>query len=115
MVSLVLSAAFLFVGVDAGSPVTAIIGLSLAVGFLLSTEGAYWSTSMDLGGPRAGTAGGVLNLAGNLGGVVSTSLVPVFVKYFGWPFAFQSAAALAVIAAVLWLLVKIESPGGRPA
>jgi len=115
MVSLVLSAAFLFVGIDAGSPVTAIVGLSLAVGFLLCTEGAYWSTSMDLGGPRAGTAGGVLNLAGNLGGVVSTSLVPVLVKYFGWPFAFQSAAALAAIAAVLWLLVKIESPEGRPA
>jgi ACS family glucarate transporter-like MFS transporter len=115
MVSLALSAAFLFVGVDAASPVTAIVGLSLAVGFLLCTEGAYWSMSMDLGGPRAGTAGGVLNLAGNLGGVVSTSLVPVLVKYFGWPFAFQSAAALAAIAAVLWLLVKVESPDGRPA
>jgi ACS family glucarate transporter-like MFS transporter len=114
MVSLALSAAFLFVGVGAGSPVTAIVGLSLAVGFLLCTEGAYWSTSMDLGGERAGTAGGVLNLAGNLGGVVSTSLVPVLVKYVGWPFAFQSAAALAAIAAVLWLLVKIESPDARP-
>jgi ACS family glucarate transporter-like MFS transporter len=115
MVSLALSAAFLFVGVGAGSPVTAIVGLSLAVGFLLCTEGAYWSTSMDLGRDRAGTAGGVLNLAGNLGGVVSTALVPVLVKYLGWPFAFQSAAALAAIAAVLWLLVKIESPDARPA
>jgi ACS family glucarate transporter-like MFS transporter len=115
MVSLLLSAAFLFVGVDVGSPVTAIVGLSLAVGFLLCTEGAYWSTSMDLGGTRAGTAGGVLNLAGNLGGVVSTALVPVLIKRFGWPFAFQSSAALAAIAAVLWLLVKIESPDRRPA
>ncbi len=110
MVSLMLSAAFLLVGVDVGSPTTAIVGLSLAVGFLLCTEGAYWSASMDLGGARAGTAGGVLNLAGNLGGVVSTSLVPVLIKHFGWPFAFQSAAALAAIAAVLWLLVRIESP-----
>jgi ACS family glucarate transporter-like MFS transporter len=115
MASLALSGAFLFVGVDAGSPVTAIVGLSLAVGFLLCTEGAYWSASMDLGGPRAGTAGGVLNLAGNLGGVVSTALVPVLVKYFGWPFAFQSAAALAGIAAVSWLLVTVESPDARPA
>jgi ACS family glucarate transporter-like MFS transporter len=110
MVSLMLSAAFLLVGVDAGSPTTAIVGLSLAVGFLLCTEGAYWSASMDLGGARAGTAGGVLNLAGNLGGVASTSLVPLLIKHFGWPFAFQSAAALAAIAAVLWLRVRIESP-----
>jgi len=109
MTSLGLSAGFLTVGVKVGSPITAIAGLSLAVGFLLCTETAYWSASMDLGGERAGTAGGVMNMAGNLGGVVSTSLVPILIDRFGWPFAFQSAAALAVLAAALWLLVRVDS------
>jgi ACS family glucarate transporter-like MFS transporter len=108
MASLLLSAMFLLVGVNVASPVAAITGLSLAVGFLLCTETAYWSTSMDLGGARAGTAGGVMNMAGNLGGVVSTSLVPILIAKFGWPFAFQSAAGLAVFAAAIWLLVHIE-------
>ncbi|MFI5178896.1 MAG: MFS transporter [Vicinamibacterales bacterium] len=107
---LTLSAVFLVIGVDAGSPGEALIGLSLAVGFLLCTEPAYWSASMDIGGAYAGTAGGVLNMAGNLGGVVSTALVPVLVKYFGWPFAFESAAALAVGGALLWLLVRVDQP-----
>jgi ACS family glucarate transporter-like MFS transporter len=102
---LVLSSIFLLIGVDVGSPGQALAGLSLAVGFLLCTEPAYWSTSMDLGGAHAGTAGGVMNMAGNLGGVVSTALVPIIVKYYGWPFAFQSAAVLALGAAALWLLV----------
>ncbi len=108
MGGLVLSSVFLLIGTDVTSPGQALAGLSLAVGFLLCTEPAYWSTSMDLGGAHAGTAGGVMNMAGNLGGVASTALVPVLVKYYGWSFAFESAAALALVGALLWLFVRIE-------
>ena len=88
MTGLGLSAVFLVIGINVASPAQALVGLSLAVGFLLCTEPAYWSTSMDLGGAYAGTAGGIMNMAGNLGGVVSTALVPILVSHFGWPFAF---------------------------
>ncbi|HKV99771.1 MAG TPA: MFS transporter [Vicinamibacterales bacterium] len=106
MTGLGLSAIFLVVGINVASPAQALAGLSLAVGFLLCTEPAYWSTSMDLGGAYAGTAGGVMNMAGNLGGVVSTALVPILVSHFGWPFAFISAAGCAIAGAALWLLVR---------
>jgi MFS transporter, ACS family, glucarate transporter len=109
MAGLVLSAAFLLVGVDVTSSLQAVAGLSLAVGFLFCTEPAYWGASMDLGGAEAGTTGGIMNMAGNLGGVVSTALVPVLVAHFGWRLAFGSAAGLAVVAALLWLLVRVES------
>ena len=108
MAGLGLSAIFLFIGIDVASPAQALVGLSLAVGFLLCTEPAYWSTSMDLGGAYAGTAGGVMNMAGNLGGVVSTALVPVLVSHFGWPFAFISAAGCALLGAALWLFVDVR-------
>ena len=106
MTGLGLSAMFLVVGINVASPAQALVGLSLAVGFLLCTEPAYWSTSMDLGGAYAGTAGGVMNMAGNLGGVVSTALMPILVSHFGWPFAFFSAAGCALVGAALWLLVR---------
>lgn len=106
MTGLGLSAVFLVVGINVASPAQALVGLSLAVGFLLCTEPAYWSTSMDLGGAYAGTAGGIMNMAGNLGGVVSTALVPILVSHFGWPFAFFSAAGCALVGAALWLLVR---------
>jgi len=111
MVALLGSAAFLVAGVDVGSQTLAVAGLSLAVAFLLCTEGAYWSASMDLGGASTGTVGGVMNMAGNFGGVVSTSLVPVLIQHFGWPFAFRSAAALAVVAAGLWIFVRLPPSG----
>jgi ACS family glucarate transporter-like MFS transporter len=108
MVALVSSALFLVLGIDVADQTLAVAGLSLAVAFLLCTEVAYWSASMDVGGANAGTVGGIMNMAGNLGGVVSTAFVPILVARFGWPFAFQSAAALSVVAALLWLLIRME-------
>ena len=108
MTGLVLSAVLLVIGVDVTSSIQAIASLALAVGFLLCTEPAYWAASMDLGGVQAGTAGGIMNMAGNVGGVVSTALVPVLVESFGWRFAFGSAAGLALGAALLWLVVRVE-------
>jgi len=117
MVALLNSALFLVLGIDVADQTLAVAGLSLAVAFLLCTEVAYWSASMDVGGENAGTVGGVMNMAGNLGGVVSTALVPVLVSWRGWPFAFQSAAGLSVVAAALWLLIRMEqdSDVDRPA
>jgi ACS family glucarate transporter-like MFS transporter len=112
MTALCSSALFLVLGVDVADQTLAIAGLSLAVAFLLCTEVAYWSASMDVGGANAGTVGGIMNMAGNLGGVVSTALVPILVAKFGWPFAFQSAAGLSVVAAVLWVFVKMELGAG---
>lgn len=107
IVALLSSSLFLVLGVDVADQTLAIAGLSLAVAFLLCTEVAYWSASMDLGGTSSGTVGGIMNMAGNLGGVVSTALVPILIARFGWPFAFQSAAALGVVAALLWLFIRI--------
>jgi ACS family glucarate transporter-like MFS transporter len=112
MTALVHSSIFLVLGVDVADQTLAIAGLSLAVAFLLCTEVAYWSASMDLGGPHTGTVGGIMNMAGNLGGVVSTALVPILIARFGWPFAFQSAAVLGLVAAVLWMFVHIGDVSG---
>jgi len=109
MGGLIFSAVFLWFGIQAESPYQAIGWISLSVGFLLSTESAFWSASMDLGASNAGAAGGIMNTAGNLGGVVSTALVPVLIQHFGWNFAFGSASALALGGALIWLWVRLES------
>ena len=108
MIALASSALFLLLGIDVTDQMLAVAGLSLAVAFLLCTEVAYWSASMDVGGANAGTVGGIMNMAGNLGGVVSTALVPILVARFGWPFAFQSAAGLSIVAAILWMFIRME-------
>ena len=48
-----------------------------------------------------------MNMAGNFGGVVSTALMPVLIERYGWTMAFRSAAALALVAAALWMFVRV--------
>jgi ACS family glucarate transporter-like MFS transporter len=108
--SLLLAAVFLFLGASVSAPLPAILCLSLAVGFLMSTEGPFWSTTAEAAWPHAGTAGGVMNTAGNLAGVVSTALAPVLVKQMGWVGMFVVCAALLVVAGLIWMFVQVEQP-----
>jgi ACS family glucarate transporter-like MFS transporter len=106
--TLLLAAVFLFLGANVSAPLPAIICLSLAVGFLMSTEGPFWSSTVEAAGENGGTAGGVMNTAGNLAGVVSTALAPVLVRQIGWVATFALCAALLVIAGLIWMFVQIE-------
>ena len=104
-----LSAALcLCLGAAVSAPLPAILCLSLAVGFLMSTEGPFWSTTAEAAGPHTGTAGGVMNTAGNLAGVVSTALVPVLVRQAGWVATFGLCATLLVVAGLIWIYVRVE-------
>ncbi len=108
MAGFLLSALLIFAGARAAHPYLAIAGLSLSVGFLMSTEGAFWSSATEVARSHAGTAGGIMNTAGNLGGVVSTALTPVLVKHFGWVSTFSFCAALAIVGALIWLFIRVE-------
>jgi ACS family glucarate transporter-like MFS transporter len=110
MVGFTASAIGLWFGAIANNPYVAIGALALAAGMVEFTEGTYWATAVDVGGPHAGASGGIMNTVGNLGGVVSTSLVPVIVKFFGWPIALGTGSALAIGAAALWLGIKADEP-----
>lgn len=100
-----LSAIFLFCGATVGNPYLAIASLGLAVGFTEFTEGSFWATTSDIAGEHTGAATGIMNMMGNFGGVASTMLVPVLVKYFGWIVALGSGSVLALLAAALWLAI----------
>ena len=103
-----LSAAALFLGARAAEPLTAILCLSLAVGLLMSSEGPFWSTVTEAAWPHSGAAGGVMNTAGNLAGVVSTAVTPLMVKWIGWTGTFLASAAMLLTAGLLWFLIRTE-------
>jgi ACS family glucarate transporter-like MFS transporter len=109
------AAIFLFLGAKVSAPLPVIVCLSLAVGCLISTEGPFWSTTVEAAWPHAGTGGGVMNTAGNLAGVVSTALAPAMVRQIGWVGMFAVCAAMLVAAGLLWLLVQVEQPVPNPA
>jgi ACS family glucarate transporter-like MFS transporter len=105
---LTISALLMFVGAGAENIAVALAAIALSVSLLFSTEAPYWSTAIDVGKGDAGTAGGLMNLAGNLGGVVSTTLVPVLANSFGWFNALLSGSACALGATFFWFLIREE-------
>ena len=70
---------------------------------MLCVEGPFWATMTEIAGGRSGLAGGIMNTGSNVGGLVSPALTPVLAAAIGWENALHVAAALSVVAAVLWL------------
>ena len=106
-VGCILSAAVLVVtGANLPGPVLAIAALSLSVACINAAEGPVWATVTALGGRNPGAAGGVLNFMGNVGGILSIWAVPRMKDLWGWTTMLGIWAVVAVVAALLWLLVR---------
>jgi len=112
MSCLLAAAACVGVGAVLPSAVLAIAALSLASACINGAEAPFFMTATAIGAEHPGAAAGILNLMGNLGGVFSIWLVPHMAAAWGWigTLAFWSAAC--VIAALLWLTVRVD---GEPA
>jgi ACS family glucarate transporter-like MFS transporter len=106
MVGPLLAASFLVIGARTGDAYLAVAALSLSFGLQMSAEAAVWATAMDVGGRFTGMTTGIVNTANNLGGVVSTALMPLLVARFGWVTALDSCAVMAGVGALLWLAVR---------
>ncbi len=112
MAGLAASGVLISVGARTSDAWVAAVALALATALVLSVEGPFWSTLTRLAGASSGTAGGVMNLGSNVGGLVSPALTPALAAWIGWEHALHVAAALAVVAAVLWL--GIDAGAGPP-
>jgi MFS transporter, ACS family, glucarate transporter len=91
------------IGAHTASAVTAAVTLALATALVLCVEGPFWSTVTRMQAGRSGTAGGIMNTGCNIGGLISPALTPVLAASIGWEAALHVAAALAILAALLWL------------
>jgi ACS family glucarate transporter-like MFS transporter len=76
--------------------------LALSTALVLSVEGPFWATMMEIAGPRSGSAGGIMNMGSNLGGLVSPALTPLLAAWIGWENALHVAAVLSVVGGLLW-------------
>jgi ACS family glucarate transporter-like MFS transporter len=106
--ALLIAAILLFGGATASSAWLAIAFLSLCFAFVQFTDGAYWAATTAAAGPNAAAACGVLNTGGNVVGGFGALLVPLMAQAFGWVAALSTGSVFAVLAAGLWLLVRLD-------
>jgi ACS family glucarate transporter-like MFS transporter len=105
VVGIALSAVFIALGTQAGSPQLASIILAGGAGSLYLSQSSFWSVSADIGGKSAGSVSGFMNMGGQLGGALTASLTPIIAQQFGWSASFLVAAALCAAGAIAWLFV----------
>jgi ACS family glucarate transporter-like MFS transporter len=103
-----LSGLLISIGAHTGSAVIAAISLAFATAFILCVEGPFWTMMMRIAGKKSGTAGGIMNMGSNLGGLLSPALTPIIASYIGWENALHVAAILAIVGALLWIGIKPE-------
>ena len=94
------------IGANVEAPFLAIGMLSLGAGWLYFTVGAFWSSTTDLSKPHAGTLSGLMNTGANLGGTLSPTLTPWLADQFGWSVALGTAAFVAFLGGVFWLMIQ---------
>jgi len=114
LVGLALAGVFLSLGARTTSATLAAAYLALSTAFVLCVEGPFWATMTGIAGRRRGMAGGVMNMGSNVGGLISPALTPVLAAAVGWENALHVAAALSIVAALLWLGIDPRPPQGPP-
>jgi ACS family glucarate transporter-like MFS transporter len=105
----------LVLGSRAEQASTAGITLALGAGVLYIAQSCFWAITADFAGEYAGLASGIMNMGAQVGGAVATSLTPFLAAHFGWQSAFFTAAGLAIMGALAWLVVDPHNTLGQPA
>jgi ACS family glucarate transporter-like MFS transporter len=106
---LLVSAVLIVAAAMARDPVTAVVFLSLCLAGQQFAEGAFWAATISASGPHASAGCGVLNTGGNVVGGIGALMVPLTVKFLGWPTALATGSVFAIFAALLWFFIKPEN------
>jgi MFS transporter, ACS family, glucarate transporter len=100
-----LTAVFILLGSAAKDAHVASFVLAGGAGSLYLSQSAFWAVSADLGGKSSGSLSGFMNMANQIGGMITVSLTPFIADKFGWSAGFTVAAGAAVLGALAWILV----------
>jgi MFS family permease len=123
MGGMTLGAVFLGLGVIGEQIGWIVLCLALALMAVGATEGPIWTAAVEFGGRQGGTAAGIVNTGGNLGGFIAPMLTPLvshavrdgfgLSEQAGWQWGISLAGVLCLSGATLWWWIRPEQSTGR--
>lgn len=108
---MLLSAALLGLGLLLDDPLALLACFAVALAAGGACEGPCWATAIELGGRRAGTAAGIFNTGGNIGGLLAPVITPWISRLLGWQWGIRLGAVACLLGVGLWLGID---PRERP-
>jgi MFS transporter, ACS family, glucarate transporter len=104
-IGMTFAAIFIALGSHAQDAKVASLILAGGAGALYLSQSSFFSASADIGGHFSGSISGLMNMACQIGGVITASLTPWIAGRYGWNASFAVAAVLCILGAAAWLLV----------
>jgi MFS family permease len=104
-IAMTASAVLLLFGILAAQPLWMVLWFTLSLGVLGLCEGAFWTTAVELGGARGGTAAALMNTGGNGIGLLAPMMTPWVSAKLGWVWGIGLGAFVAVAGAVCWFWI----------
>jgi len=108
-----LAALFIALGTQVENARLASVVLAGGAGALYLSQSSFWSVTADMAGASAGSVSGIMNMGGQIGGIVTASLTPLIAHQFSWTASFLVAAGLCAAGALAWLVVDPDVELGR--
>jgi MFS family permease len=109
---MLIAAVFLLLGVAVKQPEWIVLCFAVALGAGGSVEAPTWTTAVELGGRRGGTAAGICNTGGNAGGLIAPVVTPLVAREFGWTAAIAVASAVCIAGVLLWRWIDPHERAG---
>ena len=100
--SMLASAGLLLLGIFAKDTFWIVLWFTLSLGVLGLCEGAFWTTAVETGGARGGTAAAIMNTGGNGIGLLAPIVTPWVSAKLGWTWGISLGALFGLMGAVCW-------------
>jgi ACS family glucarate transporter-like MFS transporter len=101
-----LAALFIALATQVQEAQLAAVVLAGGAGALYLSQSAFWAVTSDIAGASSGSASGLVNMASQIAGALTSVLFPVIRDHFGGSVApFLAAAALCAVGALAWAFV----------
>ncbi len=104
-IGMCLSAVALLAAISTHDRVLVVLWFTAALGALGLCESAFWTTAVEIGGARAGTAAAVMNTGGNALGLLAPIFTPGISRLLGWHFGLGLGALVAIGGAACWIWI----------
>jgi ACS family glucarate transporter-like MFS transporter len=104
-ISFAVTAVLLVVGSRAHSAQSAGLILAGGAGVLYLAQSSFFAVAADVGRDHVGVVSGVINMGGQIGGACTATLTPLIAAHLGWETSFMTAASLAGVGAVAWVVI----------
>jgi ACS family glucarate transporter-like MFS transporter len=104
------SAVLLFAATRVQGQVAVVALFFLAHASIGLCEAPTWVAGLEIGGKSCGTSASIVNMGGNLGGMLAPIITVYVAQEYGWNAGFLVASLACLLGVLMWLGIRLKSP-----